>query len=262
MAYDANTIAALSVTTPTENASYVDEVNDALREIKRALQRAYAVKAITDTDSPYTADTEYSVILANATSGAITVNLPTAASIAGRTYTIKNTGDGSNAVTVDPNGSETIDGDSTVELTNQYNSIKIVSDGTNWVKDVDTMENGARAFFGQAAAPAGWAIDNTNLVDSAGEERMMCLVHSGQYVAGDGAGGSQDPTSMTTASQKLNVMGSDSTDTTDRYITYDGSNYARTETGAGGDNLDLLGWEVGTATLTPYYQHCIACTKG
>lgn len=66
----------------------------------------------------------------NCTSGTFTVSLPTAASISGRIYTIKNTGAGT--ITIDPNGSETVDGSTTVSLT-QYESKTVMSDGTNWI---------------------------------------------------------------------------------------------------------------------------------
>jgi len=79
----------------------------------------------------YTAANEY-VIDVDATSGAASINLPTAASVAGLAYYIYKSDSSANIVTVDPDGSETINGDSTKELIGQYGYIKIVSDGTNW----------------------------------------------------------------------------------------------------------------------------------
>ena len=63
-------------------------------------------------------------------SGSYTVTLPTAVGFAGREYKIKNNGTG--LITVDPNGSETIDGSLTMIL-RQYDGMQIVSDGSNWV---------------------------------------------------------------------------------------------------------------------------------
>jgi hypothetical protein len=60
---------------------------------------------------------------------AFTVNLPTAAGITGRIYTIKNL-QTANACTVDPSGAETIDGSSTSAVTN--GALTVQSDGTNW----------------------------------------------------------------------------------------------------------------------------------
>ena len=65
-----------------------------------------------------------------ATSGTWTATLPTAASIAGTEYIIKNSGSG--IITVDPAGTETIDGSTTIDLA-KYDSLTVVSDGTNWV---------------------------------------------------------------------------------------------------------------------------------
>jgi hypothetical protein len=66
----------------------------------------------------------------NASSGTFTVTLPTAASIAGKKITVKNSGTGD--VTVDADGSETIDGSANFLLDTQYDSVTVVSDGTNW----------------------------------------------------------------------------------------------------------------------------------
>jgi len=71
--------------------------------------------------------------LANATSAAFTVNLPTAASAAGLPpFNIKKIDSSANAVTIDPNGAETIDGAATLALTVQWQSAQIQSNGTAW----------------------------------------------------------------------------------------------------------------------------------
>jgi hypothetical protein len=75
----------------------------------------------------------HSVVACDASGGAFTVTLPTASGIAGRQYTIKKIDSSANAVTVDANGAETIDGNTTVTLALQWNRVTIVSDGTNWL---------------------------------------------------------------------------------------------------------------------------------
>jgi len=63
---------------------------------------------------------------------AINVNLPSAATASsGYKYTIKNLSN-TYSLTVDPNSTETIDGVGTYQLNVQYQSLTIVSDGTNW----------------------------------------------------------------------------------------------------------------------------------
>jgi len=62
----------------------------------------------------------------------INVNLPSAATASsGYKYTIKNLSN-TYSLTVDPNSTETIDGSGTYQLNVQYQSLTIVSDGTNW----------------------------------------------------------------------------------------------------------------------------------
>lgn len=71
------------------------------------------------------------IILADATSVAITLALPVASSRT-RPYYIKRINGGANAVTIDANGAETIDGDLTAVLVAQWTSVTLVSDGTKW----------------------------------------------------------------------------------------------------------------------------------
>lgn len=62
-----------------------------------------------------------------------TLTLPTMAGSAGAWYTIKKTSADAAAVTIDTPGAETIDGAATnTEVDAQYDSITIVSDGSNW----------------------------------------------------------------------------------------------------------------------------------
>ncbi len=92
----------------------------------------YTIHSITNADSPYTI-TETSgevVILANATAGSITINLPAASGNTAK-YTVKKTNT-ANSVTLDGNASETIDGGTTAVVSTQYESITIVNDNSNW----------------------------------------------------------------------------------------------------------------------------------
>ena len=73
------------------------------------------------------------VILCDASSGGFTVNLPAAATSTDRVYIIKKTDSSANAVTVDGNGSETIDGATTAVLAVQNQSITISCTGSAWV---------------------------------------------------------------------------------------------------------------------------------
>jgi len=64
-------------------------------------------------------------------STAVTVNLPTAISQGGKKIHIKRLG--TNIVLIDANSTETIDGNLTFSLTDQYSSILLVSDNSKWM---------------------------------------------------------------------------------------------------------------------------------
>lgn len=87
------------------------------------------IKAVTTT---YTQTQNDGTILGNATGGAFTVTLLSAARMIGQRVTIKKTDASANAVTIDGNSAETIDGAATVALSTQYAFRTIQSDGSNW----------------------------------------------------------------------------------------------------------------------------------
>ena len=72
------------------------------------------------------------VNLVIAAGGNVLVNLPAPPISAGRLIYIKKTDSSSNTVTVDQNGSETIDGGTSYVLYNQYEAVTLICDGTNW----------------------------------------------------------------------------------------------------------------------------------
>jgi len=78
-------------------------------------------------------DDRNKTILADATSSSFTINLPTAVS-AGNKFriNIKKVDTSTNTVTIDPAGSETIDGRSTYILYDYNDTIRLQSDGSNW----------------------------------------------------------------------------------------------------------------------------------
>ncbi|MGK5093325.1 hypothetical protein WDW89_15095, partial [Deltaproteobacteria bacterium TL4] len=80
----------------------------------------------------YSATGSDGVILANTSGGALVIDLPTAIGSAGRTYTVKLT-QGGNTLTVDPAGSETLDGSAVKTLSRTGDVLSVISDGTNWL---------------------------------------------------------------------------------------------------------------------------------
>lgn len=87
------------------------------------------VKSVT---AAYSALTTDSVVLVDCTAGAVTVTLPKAADCKGCELNFKKTDASANAMTVDGNGSETIDGAANVSTTTRYASYTVHSDGANW----------------------------------------------------------------------------------------------------------------------------------
>lgn len=72
------------------------------------------------------------VLRADASGGSITFNLPAASTVTGRIFYFKRIDSSGNTVTIDANGSETIDGALTQTLPVQYFSLTIISNGTSW----------------------------------------------------------------------------------------------------------------------------------
>lgn len=109
------------VNTTTDNG--VDEL-----QVNGSIQGTGFNQAYTAKTGTYTAATTDYVI--DCTTGTFTVNLFTAVGNTGRILIIKNSGSGT--ITIDPNGSQTIDGNTTITLTAINQSRTIISDGANW----------------------------------------------------------------------------------------------------------------------------------
>lgn len=96
--------------------------------LKRKIEREKALRTET---SDYSIVQDDFYILADASAGAVTITLPDATTLTGYEYHITKI-DATNNVTIDTTGSQTIGGSASVTLTNQYEFIKVVSDGSNW----------------------------------------------------------------------------------------------------------------------------------
>lgn len=86
---------------------------------------------ITVDATPYTVGPVQTVLVDDDTvGGAVTVNLPPA-SESKRVYHVKKLGTTGN-VTIDGDGSETIDGATTYVMSTQYQTVSVLSDGVGW----------------------------------------------------------------------------------------------------------------------------------
>ena len=93
---------------------------------------SFGLDITSTTTTPFTLDSTHHTLLVDATAGAKTVNLPAASGCTRRRYTVKKTDSSANAVTLDGNASETIDGAATYALATQYKAVTVQCDGTNW----------------------------------------------------------------------------------------------------------------------------------
>jgi hypothetical protein len=109
-----------------------DESEDIFSWSKGFLTLGSLGAAITAISGATTLDSSHHAVTCDASGGAFTVTLPAASGLAGRMYHIKKIDSSGNAVTVDGNASETIDGDTTKVISVQYDSMMIICDGSNW----------------------------------------------------------------------------------------------------------------------------------
>lgn len=72
------------------------------------------------------------IIFADATSGNVTITLPTASSFTGYNFYVKRIDSSANTCSVARSGSDTIDGSTSFSLDTQYFAVRVVSNGSNW----------------------------------------------------------------------------------------------------------------------------------
>jgi uncharacterized protein (TIGR02145 family) len=151
----------------------------------------YKVTSIT---SATTLDDTYNVVLCN--NAHYTVTLPPAASNAGRVYRIKNIDPSGDAITIDGNGAETIDGESTYLLQPYKHSITLISNGANWY--VIEYYNEGNYVAGAISTINCSGTDNGTLVNGVAASGVNSVLsytggnagtHSGQTVTSTGVTG-------------------------------------------------------------------------
>jgi hypothetical protein len=137
--YSANSI----LTSSALNADFnqiLARINDfpgdqitALTVPKTALELSATYLGVTTKTGNYTITASDTFLLADATSASFTLTLPAAGSHSGLVLRIKKIDSSlTNTVTIDGNGSETIEGSTTKIMYTQNEVYIIVSDGTNW----------------------------------------------------------------------------------------------------------------------------------
>ncbi|HEV2412231.1 MAG TPA: hypothetical protein VGS28_00290 [Candidatus Saccharimonadales bacterium] len=116
----------VSINSPTNGQALIYNSGSSKWTNQNVNQHAIAVK-----NSSYILTTNDEVILADATTGPLTITLPTAT---GNTnlYDIKKVDSSSNTVTISASGGQTIDGGGTAVIKVQYASVTLVAAGSNW----------------------------------------------------------------------------------------------------------------------------------
>jgi hypothetical protein len=79
-----------------------------------------------------TLDSTYEVVLVTAGTTGVTITLPTAIGIQGVAYYIKKIDSAAGVVTINTSSAQTMDGNPSYTLLNQYQFIVLVSDNSNW----------------------------------------------------------------------------------------------------------------------------------
>jgi len=121
------------VSTDDLSESVPTKINENFR--KRSFLNAAAMSASFTVWADDSAGDPTDIYLVTTASSTIVATLPAAASAdaaAGRVVTIMKVDSGGGSVTIDGDGSETINGATTVSLASQYNYRTIVSNGTTW----------------------------------------------------------------------------------------------------------------------------------
>lgn len=113
---------------PVPTFGLTQEEADA-RYVSPGASATFSVRTVMATASLLSGDY---TMLCDATGGAIVINLPAAATSTGRIANIKKIDASANAVTIDPNGAELIDGAATIATTTQWDNYTIQSNGIAW----------------------------------------------------------------------------------------------------------------------------------
>jgi len=89
--------------------------------------------AVTSKSGAYTLTSSDDVVICDTSGADFSLTLPTAVGIGGKRYFLKKVSGDSNTLTLDGDGSETIDGSATWTTTTQYAGVTVMSDNTNWI---------------------------------------------------------------------------------------------------------------------------------
>lgn len=190
--------------------------------VEKQLDSSASFSAVTKNTTATLATSGEEIVLANASGGAFTLNLPAASGNSGLLYKIIKTDSSTNIVTIDPNGAETINGASTTTLNTQYEEVEIVCDGSNWTvlnrKATTGWSSYSLTIGGTGSAPtkgtivrdiAQWRREGSDMLIRYDYEASAAgAAGSGTYLFPLPAGFSVDTSIVGTTSQNEIIVGS------------------------------------------------------
>lgn len=131
-----------------------------LGQVLRVEQVMEVLRRLLTKPQSLTADTTLkasnTVASVDASGGAVTITLPLASQHVSRVYSIKKVDASANAVTITPSSTDTVDGAASYSLTNQWDSVTVISTGTEWL------------VFGHIATVTGSSSSGINALQAAG----------------------------------------------------------------------------------------------
>lgn len=133
------------------------------------------IEEIDNTDSPYSATSLNRWLAVDTSGGAVTVNLPAVTGNEGVRFTIiKKTSD-ANAITIDGDGAETINGELTQSIAGQYETIVLKEANGEWV--IESLSTGPGVTLAISASQSLTAVEQGKelLVDSSGGTITLTL---------------------------------------------------------------------------------------
>lgn len=119
---------------PGQSSVASGDLDSAVREIvgKNSFQELQPAVVISEKTAAYSPSANRERVLADAAGGTFAVTLPDATAIEGYEFTVKKVDSSANAVTVDTTASQTIDGETSLSLSEEFQFLTVVSDGANW----------------------------------------------------------------------------------------------------------------------------------
>jgi hypothetical protein len=128
---DANEVKSVVNANDTLRATNTADIATNTADIA-ALQAAVAVRNFVNTSSSISASFDDYVIV-DASGGDVTITLEAIAATTGRIIDVRKGDSSTNKVVIDGNGGETINGQQTIEITNQYDSVTCYTNSTEWI---------------------------------------------------------------------------------------------------------------------------------